>query len=174
MASNDPDYWGTDWHYSAVLMPIVFLAAADAAARFRQSRRTWLRQAADRTLTSLPAIAIACCCALGYGVADVAQPGAWSGGESAAAREAALRVIPDGVRVEATQHMLTHLAARTQAYWIGGSKALPPQFIVLDQQDWEDLPQGEEGAAYGAGLHPGAHYGVAFEQDGVTVLKLQS
>jgi uncharacterized membrane protein len=174
MLSTDPDYWGTDWHYSAVLMPIVFLAAADAAARFRRSRRVWLRQAADRALTSLPAIAVACCCALGYGIADLAQPGAWSGGESAAAREAALRVIPDGVRVEATQHMLTHLAARTDAYWIGGSKALPPQFIVLDQQDWEDLPQGQEGAAYGTRMHPGARYGVVFEWDGVTVLRVQS
>jgi hypothetical protein len=173
MLSTDPDYWGTDWHYSAVLMPIVFLAAADAAARIRRSQRTWLRQATDRTLTSLPAIAIACCCALGYGIADLAQPGAWGGGESVAAREAALREIPDGVRVEATQHMLTHLGARTQAYWIGGSKAQAPQFIVLDRQDWEDLPQGLEGAAYGTRLHPGVRYGVAFERGGVTVLRLQ-
>ncbi|BCK70754.1 hypothetical protein Srufu_047070 [Streptomyces libani subsp. rufus] len=28
--SHEPHYWGTDWHYNAVLMPVVFLALIDA------------------------------------------------------------------------------------------------------------------------------------------------
>jgi uncharacterized membrane protein len=31
-------YWGTDWHYNATVMPIVFIAAVDAIARIRAAR----------------------------------------------------------------------------------------------------------------------------------------
>jgi uncharacterized membrane protein len=31
-------YWGTDWHYNATVMPIVFIAAIDAIARIRAAR----------------------------------------------------------------------------------------------------------------------------------------
>ena len=41
--SSDDHYWSTDWHYSAVLMPVLALALADAAARARHSPRPWLR-----------------------------------------------------------------------------------------------------------------------------------
>ena len=40
--SHDEHYWGTDWHYSAVLMPVVFLALVDALDRIGASRRGWL------------------------------------------------------------------------------------------------------------------------------------
>src|SRR5580692_3577184 len=33
-----PAYWGTDWHYNATVMPIVFIAAIDAMARIRAGR----------------------------------------------------------------------------------------------------------------------------------------
>jgi uncharacterized membrane protein len=35
---TNPYYWGTDWHYNATVMPIVFLAAIDAMARIRAAR----------------------------------------------------------------------------------------------------------------------------------------
>ena len=31
-------YWGTDWHYNATVMPIVFIAAIDGMARIRAAR----------------------------------------------------------------------------------------------------------------------------------------
>jgi uncharacterized membrane protein len=31
-------YWGTDWHYNATVMPIVFIAAIDAITRIRAAR----------------------------------------------------------------------------------------------------------------------------------------
>jgi uncharacterized membrane protein len=33
--STNSAYWGTDWHYSATVMPILFVAAVDALARIR-------------------------------------------------------------------------------------------------------------------------------------------
>jgi uncharacterized membrane protein len=35
---TNSNYWGTDWHYNATVMPIVFLAAIDAMARIRARR----------------------------------------------------------------------------------------------------------------------------------------
>ena len=46
--SSDDHYWSTDWHYSAVLMPIVMLALADAVATARHSPHAWLRAYAPR------------------------------------------------------------------------------------------------------------------------------
>ena len=33
--STNSAYWGTDWHYNATLMPILFIAAVEALARWR-------------------------------------------------------------------------------------------------------------------------------------------
>lgn len=35
-ASNDPNYWGTDFHYGAILMPIVMAAMVDGLFRLRE------------------------------------------------------------------------------------------------------------------------------------------
>jgi uncharacterized membrane protein len=35
---TNPDYWNTQWHYNATVMPIVFIAAIDAMSRMRASR----------------------------------------------------------------------------------------------------------------------------------------
>jgi uncharacterized membrane protein len=35
--STDTDYWGTGWHYNATVMPILFIAAAEAIGRWRRA-----------------------------------------------------------------------------------------------------------------------------------------
>ena len=34
--SIDPFYWGTGWHYNATVMPILFIAAAEAIGRWQR------------------------------------------------------------------------------------------------------------------------------------------
>jgi uncharacterized membrane protein len=46
---TNPYYWGTDWHYNATVMPIVFLAAIDAMARIRAARLARATIPADDT-----------------------------------------------------------------------------------------------------------------------------
>jgi uncharacterized membrane protein len=46
------NYWGTDWHYNATVMPILFIAAVDAIARIRASRA--LRSALDGADPGVP------------------------------------------------------------------------------------------------------------------------
>jgi hypothetical protein len=47
--STNSYFWGTNWHYDATVMPIVFLAAVDGMARFRASsqRRALLARGDD-------------------------------------------------------------------------------------------------------------------------------
>ncbi|GAA3059844.1 hypothetical protein GCM10020000_48450 [Streptomyces olivoverticillatus] len=52
--SHDDHYWGTDWHYSAVLMPVVFIALTDALETARRSGRPWLRSYAHQLLGRRP------------------------------------------------------------------------------------------------------------------------
>jgi len=40
--STNSAYWGTEWHYNATLMPILFIAAAEAIGRWRRAgTRSW-------------------------------------------------------------------------------------------------------------------------------------
>jgi len=171
MLSTNSYFWSPDWHYSAVLMPIVFLAAVDTAHRLQQSRRLALRQFTDRTVTALPAVAIACMAAMTYGPGDLARKDAWTGGPVAAARAAALARIPDGVTVETTKGLAAPLAARTDAYWVGGLKSRPPQFVVYDRHDWE-APKAEEAVGRAQEAHPRSTYQLVFSREGVTVVRL--
>lgn len=167
-ATNEA-YWGTGWHYSAVLMPIVFLGLADAGTRMGESRRPWIRRLVDRTVTAVPAVALTLTAALPIGIGDLASAETWSGGRVAAARTAALGVVPDGARVEAMYALLGPLGARTDVYSVGGSKTWAPDFIVLDRNAWDGLPK--DAVAYGEQFHPGSVYVAVFQREGVTVLR---
>jgi hypothetical protein len=57
--SSDNQYWGTDRHYSAVLMPVVSFALADAHAGCRHSPRPWLRSCAAQLPAAVAAAALA-------------------------------------------------------------------------------------------------------------------
>ncbi len=52
---TNSNYWSTDWHYNATVMPIVFIAAVDAISRIRAGRqaraRLALASAAETVLT---------------------------------------------------------------------------------------------------------------------------
>lgn len=52
--SSDDHYWSTDWHYSAVLMPVLALALADAVDTGRRSSRPWLRSYARQLPAAAP------------------------------------------------------------------------------------------------------------------------
>jgi uncharacterized membrane protein len=48
--STNTAYWGTDWHYNATLMPILFIAAAEATGRWRLGHALSWAQAASPAL----------------------------------------------------------------------------------------------------------------------------
>ncbi|WUH93197.1 DUF2079 domain-containing protein [Streptomyces sp. NBC_00433] len=163
--SHYPENWGTAWHYSAVLMPVIFLALVDAADRSRQSPRPWLRSYAS----GVPAAAVGAAMALTLSLplASLGHTDTYKVDARTKSVEKVLDLIPDGATVEANVGPLSRLVHRTTVYWVGGTNGVVPQYIALDNSSgWVTDPM-----TYGTSLHPGATYTEIANQDGYVILR---
>ncbi|MGA4958700.1 DUF2079 domain-containing protein [Streptomyces lavendulocolor] len=163
--SGDDHYWSTDWHYSAVLMPVLFLALADAADVSRRSPRPWLRTYADR----LPACAAAVALALtpSLPLSALTEAATYRKPPRAVEAEELLARVPDGATVEANVGPISRLAGRCRVLWVGGTGRVTPDWIALDNSSgWVRDPH-----AYARQLHPKARYRVAGEAGGYLLME---
>ncbi|MEU0175576.1 DUF2079 domain-containing protein [Streptomyces massasporeus] len=163
--SGDEHYWGTDWHYSAVLMPVVFLALADALPAVRHSTRAWLRSYAVQLPAAVTAAALALTTSLPLaqltGAEVYRKPAAVSGVERLLAR------IPDNATVEANIGPISRLTSRCRVFWLGDTQGVTPEYIALENiGDRYRDPVG-----YARQLHPVAEYDVAGETGGYVLLQ---
>ncbi|MFF1378515.1 DUF2079 domain-containing protein [Streptomyces sp. NPDC058308] len=150
--SADDHYWGTDWHYSAVLMPVILLALADAAASARRSGRPWLRRYAER----LPAFAAVAALALttSLPLAGLTESATYEKSKQVTAVERMLDRVPAGATVEANIGPISRLTSRARVFWTGAARPVVPAYVALDVRDgWTKDPVG-----YANKLHPGARY----------------
>jgi uncharacterized membrane protein len=173
--SVDPDYWSTNWHYSAVLMPVLFLALVDAIRRVREREGSpgWLRAYADRgVVPAVTAIALALCATLTLPATSVLRPSTYAATPRSDAISRALALVPDGATVESNITAMSRLAARTDLYWLGGSQPAPPQYLVLDlSYGWSPSPPTDL-PGFAAQLHPGHSYRLLTDQMQFAVLEL--
>ncbi|MGP3969568.1 DUF2079 domain-containing protein [Streptomyces sp. 6N223] len=161
--SAEPHYWGTDWHYSAVLMPVTALALADAVALTRASHRAWLRRYAHH----LPACALAAALALSttLPVAALTRTDSYRAGTEEAA--GVLDRIPDDAEVAANIRPISHLTGRCRVFWIGNTYGPAPGYIAY----YDPLRSAESLLAYADSLRPGVRYEVLAEDGGYWVLR---
>ncbi|MBR8642043.1 DUF2079 domain-containing protein [Streptomyces tuirus] len=163
--SGDAHYWGTDWHYSAVLMPVVFLALADAIPSARRSTRAWLRSYAAHLPAAVAAAALALTTSLPLAQLTQAEvyrePAAVSGVERLLVR------IPDDATVEANIGPISRLTSRCRVFWLGGTQGIAPDYIALENID----DRYRDPVGYARQLHPRAEYAVAGEANGYLVLE---
>ncbi|MFJ8049441.1 DUF2079 domain-containing protein [Streptomyces luteogriseus] len=163
--SGDEHYWGTDWHYSAVLMPVVFLALADALPAVRRSTHAWLRSYAVQLPAAVAAAALALTTSLPLaqlaGAEVYRKPAAVSGVERLLAH------IPDDATVEADIGPISRLTSRCRVFWLGDTQGVTPEYIALENTgDTYRDPVG-----YARTLHPLAEYDVTGETGGYVVLQ---
>ncbi|GHF64126.1 hypothetical protein GCM10010218_51970 [Streptomyces mashuensis] len=165
-ASHDDHYWGTDWHYSAVLMPVVFVALADALDRARHSTTPWLRRYAHQLPAAVAAAALALSASLpAY---SLTLPETYRVPDSVKATERLLDRIPDNATVEADVTPISRLAGRCRVFWIGDTRGIAPGYVALRLTDGR-TPQ--QLAADAQHRHPGTHYAVLGTAGGYTVLE---
>ncbi|MFD7262374.1 DUF2079 domain-containing protein [Streptomyces sp. NPDC059874] len=165
--SGDDHYWSTDWHYSAVLMPVVALALVDAVDTLRRGERPWLRSYALQMPTAVLAASLALA-ATAMPTAKLVEASTYEKPARVTAVERLLDRIPDGATVEADTGPLTRLTSRCRVLWIGGSKGVVPDWIALDNGSrWA----GEDPTAYAGQLHPGERFTVVGEAEGVVLMK---
>ncbi|WNI15838.1 DUF2079 domain-containing protein [Actinacidiphila sp. ITFR-21] len=164
--SHDDHYWGTDWHYSAVLMPVILLALVDAADRSRTSPRPWLRSYASGAPAAVAGAALAL--TLTLPLASLDQGDTYKVDAHTKAVEKLLDAIPDGASVEANVGPISHLVDRTTVYWVGDTVSVTPQYIALDNSSgWVPDP-----LVYAKQLHPAATYQVIANAEGYVILHL--
>ena len=153
--NSEPNYWGTDYHYTAVPMTILFVAAIDGLLRMRAARESGMRrslrvptlQTAMRTVGdaqirhgAVAMLAVGVALTQEFPLQDLWQSSTWHASPRAKAIKAGERAVPDGVSVETTIDMLAPLAARDDALWIGDPNDLDVpvyQAFDLGPGDWD-------------------------------------
>ncbi|MDF3144379.1 MULTISPECIES: DUF2079 domain-containing protein [unclassified Streptomyces] len=166
--SSYPQYWGTDWHYSAVLMPIVFLALVDALDTARHSTRAWLRSYVPHLPAAVAAASLALTTSLP--LAALTESEIYRKPARVTAIERLLAQVPDNASVEANIAPISRLTSRCRVFWVSTTRGINPDFIALDnsRKRYRDVE------AYAEALHPDARYTVKGTAYGVVLLERQS
>ncbi|MER6049774.1 DUF2079 domain-containing protein [Streptomyces sp. NPDC001793] len=151
--SHEPHYWGTDWHYSAVLMPVVFLALVDALPRALASARPWMRSYAHHLPAAVLAAALALTTTLP--LARLTEAATYRTPPEIPAAERLLDRIPDGATVESDIRPLSRLTGRTRVYWTGDTGGLAPGYIAAQLHDDHSA---EQALADAEARHPRSTY----------------
>ncbi|MFF4158449.1 DUF2079 domain-containing protein [Streptomyces sp. NPDC001678] len=165
-ASHDDHYWGTDWHYSAVLMPIVFIALTDALTTTRGAGRRWLRRYAHQLPAAVLAAALALCASLP--LYSLTVPDTYRIPEGVKAAERLFDRIPDNATVEADITPISRLVHRCRVFWIGDTRGIVPDYIALRVTDGRTAQDLVEDARH---RHPGAVFTVLGTESGYAVLR---
>ena len=199
--STDTSFWGTTYHYNAVLMPVLFIAAIDAIARARWADSNvvsleesalwseiegvpelrpspWWRRWADavsRAMGQHGAVAM-----LAAGVAMVPQfafdqffnPGTFTFDARTSELRHAASLVPANVTVESTINVIAPLAAKDDVFWIGNTGNPAVQYVVLDTVVSGFAGTISDPVAFVEQRHPGVTYTVVWSDSyGIYVLE---
>lgn len=163
---DNPFYWGLDWHYGMVLMPIVFVAFIDA---WERHRTRWMNvPLAIGTVVTCVVVPMV----MTSPVAELAKSSTWDDPPRAAAGRAAIAAVPEDVKVVTDIALLKHLVTHRDAYWLGtvesGRYAIDPDYLAFDLGAGLGSPP--DPVAYAETQYGGA-WSVVFDRDGYVVVK---
>jgi uncharacterized membrane protein len=174
--STNSAYWGTLWHYNATVMPVLFIAAVDAMARWRALappdpvRWQALRAAAARHGAAMM-LAVAAALAFQFPLSNLWHGTTYEISPHVAAADAAMARVPDGATVQTTLNLLAPLAARTDTFWIGNAGNPATQYVVFDGADSGYSPVPQDVPAFIRQLYPHDGYRLVFVRDRVYVFR---
>lgn len=162
--SANHGYWGPTWHYSAVLMPIVFVAVLDGIRILRRSTHRLLAVSARASAWASVAVAavllpILPLWALVDGRAAQENPRAESAWE-------VLDAVPDDAVVESDLGLLAYVAERRTTFWIGNDNPAPDCVLVDLVAGGTPREWGADAVAVGAARHPEAEFALVIARDG--------
>jgi uncharacterized membrane protein len=173
---TNSNYWGTDWHYNATVMPIVFIAAIDGMARIRAASAASAARGPNRPAAVLARhgaagmLGIAAALAFQFPLSQLWTPQTYVIDQHVAAARAAMARVPDGASVATDLDLLAPLAVRTNTYWLGNFSTNPAtKYIVFDtaSTDWQPPPSNVLGFVESLNHH--VRYRQIYVNDGVYV-----
>jgi uncharacterized membrane protein len=185
--STNSAYWGTDWHYNATVVPILFVAAVDALALITAGRAKdtagganwasgaggWWKAAkagAERYGAAMM-LAIAVPLAFQFPLNGLWNANTYKISPRVAEADAAMAKVPDGATVLTTLDLLAPLAARTDTYWFGNAGNPDTEYIVFDGDDSDYSPPISNVPAFIASMYPKSLYTEIFSAGPFYVFK---
>ncbi|WP_442817292.1 DUF2079 domain-containing protein [Streptomyces sp. NBC_01216] len=166
--SQDPNHWGMLWHYSAILMPVVFLALVDGVRAVRTSPRPWLVSYGKVVVPVVTAVAIVL--ALDLPLRGLLSAETYRTDVRTQDARRAVEAVPDGSSVETNVTLMAHLTADHTVYWVGGAKGVSPEYLALDLASGWSQPVTDP-VLLASQLHPEARYEVAARAGQFVVLR---
>jgi uncharacterized membrane protein len=165
--STNPLYWGTGFQYSAVLMPIVFVAFLDALTTTGTGRRA--RAAVHATCV----IAVAATILTPLPLRGLLSPGTWATDAEARQVRLALARIPDNARVAADNRLAPQLTSRHTVYFFPAypQADVRPEWVAVSSPPDTTMAAPVTMAAALDRL-PGYGYQVTLRTDGVIIFHL--
>ncbi|GAA3443966.1 DUF2079 domain-containing protein [Planomonospora venezuelensis] len=173
LLGDRPQWWGPDHHYNAFVVAIIFCAAVDGVDRLggwlgrryggrfdgRRLARHWAVAVCVVGVTLIPRFALG----------NLVEWSFYEGEPHAAAARQAAAAVPDGVVVEAVNHVGPALTARTTVLLWGATPYGSP-WIVADTDRWSyPFPSHDvQRERVQQALRDG--YRTVFERDGYVVL----
>lgn len=174
MLSPNHGYWGSGWHYNAVIMPIVFIALVDAVVRLRAAGAH--HRVARFLARSAPwaALVVACVVATQQPLAQLATGEAWRDDPRAGAKHATVKAIPHGATVATDLTLINALVSRADVHWVGNDQDPAPRYVVVDREGgtWAEDPP-EDVAAYARELY-GEEYRTVRDEEDIVLVERES
>lgn len=172
--SNLEFYWTTDWHYSAVLMPIVFIALIDVLDRWAAKRRAASESRKARGSRGAPGLwrpewAVGLAAVATVVVALILMPGrpfatltdetTFAASPRTQAAEEVEAAIPRGSTVLTDLGLMARLVPDTTVYWVGSPGNPATDYVLVDRENsaWGGGAPGDA-AAYAEQAFPGTSY----------------
>lgn len=155
-------HWGTHWHYSAVLMPVVFFALTDTLVRSK-------RMATFAPFLTTASAALAIILTFSFPLSKLLSSEYWepSGKEAAAAEIVAF--IEADAKVVSDITLMAYLAPHAQVYWLGNDNPVP-DYVVLytDSGVFGDHPP-DDAASWALERFPQQQWYELYARDGFSV-----
>ncbi|HSA50728.1 MAG TPA: DUF2079 domain-containing protein [Yinghuangia sp.] len=168
LLSDTPNHWGQDWHYNAVLMPIVFIALVDGIERARQSPSPWQRKYARELPAAVAGMAFALCAILP--ASRLIDPNEYRTPPRLDAANAAVAQVAKGSTVETDLGLISQLPSRARVFWIGSTGGVIPDYVAVEQPKLWDEDARDRLVEEAAERHKGARYEVVYA-DKFVILK---
>jgi len=129
LMSDHWEFYSLDFHYSAVPMPILFVAFVDGLRRWTGPGAAARRREALGVCALVTAVLIP-----SNELAVPFRPSSWDGGQRIADARDVLATVPDGATVMASNRLAPQLTGRAEVSLFGWPGArIDPEWIVVDR-----------------------------------------
>ena len=160
--SPNEGYWGTGWHYSMILMPIIFMAAIEALGRLRQSSSRSVRAYALVVPWLSCAFGLLTC--LVFPLHNIIDPASYQPPSRADQAATVLALIPPSTSVATDTGLITQLVTDHTVYWNGSLPGgVVPDYLLIDPlSGWSGEPG--DPAKLAEMYYPGSSFTTIYDQ----------